>query len=240
MVLAARSPKQNFLFSKGASVALIGEINLGTKFFYPIFITSLLLSLVWMSPPQTAQALTETGLPSLNAFIAMVENNQTGMLRGIYVPEVFAGKIIQQPAGDAAFVSLMEDTLTEFRLASRFGSIGLLAHDFLAGKSFFLLEKGQIFYLIYGDGQTKAYVVTNTLHYQALQPDSVTSKFVDLATGSSLTASELLRKAYNRPGQVIFQTCIYSRETPSWGRLFVVAKPYRADIFESKTHRIIP
>lgn len=193
-----------------------------------------------MSLPHAAQARTEARLPSLEAFITRVENGKAEMLRGIYVPEVFASEVVQQPAGDATYVSPMEDAVTQFQLTSRFGSTGLLAHNLLAGKPFFHLAKGQIFYLVYGDGKTKTFVVTKTLRYQALRPESVTSKFVELATGNILTASELLRKAYNRPGHVILQTCIYSDGNPSWGRLFVVAKPYKEESVESKSQRISP
>jgi hypothetical protein len=172
------------------------------------------------------QARIDTELLSLDAFVAIVENGEAGILRGVYVPEVFASEVIQQPDEIATYVSSVENTLTQFQLASRFGSIGLLAHNYLAGNTFFLLAKGQKFYLIYGDGETKVFVVTQTLRYQALQPDSPSSKFVDLADGHILTASKLFRKVYNRPDHVILQTCIYSDEIPTWGRLFVIAKPY--------------
>jgi hypothetical protein len=178
-----------------------------------------------MSLPRAVQARTDSELLSLEDFITMVENGEAKTLRGIYVPEVFASVVVQQPDGYAAYVSSAENTLTQFQLASRLGSIGLLAHDSLAGQKFFLLTKGQKFYLIYGDGKAKAFLVTQTLRYRALQPYSVTSEFVDLTSGHILTSAKLFTKIYNRPEDVILQTCIYENETPSWGRLFVIAKP---------------
>jgi hypothetical protein len=167
-----------------------------------------------------------SSLPLLNAFVSQVKNGQADELRGIYVPEIFAAHVVQQPMGKDEFVSPRQGILTQFGLASKLGSTGLLAHNYLAGERFARLEKGQKFYLVYGDGRTLAFVVTETLRYQALEPTSTTSKFVDLENGGLLTASELFSKAYNRSGQVIFQTCISAEGNRSWGRLFVIAKPY--------------
>lgn len=175
--------------------------------------------------PRAVQARSDSGLLSLDAFVALVENGEAETLRGVYVPEVLASEVVQQPVGDATYVSSRENTLTQFQLTSRFASIGLLAHDYLAGKTFFLLTKGQKFYLIYGDGRTETFVVIETLRYRALQPYSVKSEFLDLTSGRILTTSKLFTKIYNRPDQVILQTCIYANETPSWGRLFVIARP---------------
>ena len=205
-----------------------------------ILIVSLIFSFVWMFVPGEVQAQTDTELLSLDDFVAKVKNGESEILRGIYVPEIFASEVGQQPAGNATFVSPLENILTQFQLASRFGSIGLLAHDYLAGSTFFLLTEGKIFYLIYGDGKTKAFVVTQTLRYRALRPDSPTSKFVDLADGHILTSPKLFRKIYNRPDHVVLQTCIYSDGISSWGRLFVIAKPYTEVKLEPTIHIMAP
>ncbi len=52
-------------------------------------------------------------------------------------------------------------------------------------------NRNEKFYLIYGDGQTVAFVVTEILHCQVLEPTSSSSKFVDLENSSVLTASEI-------------------------------------------------
>jgi hypothetical protein len=88
------------------------------------------------------------------------------------------------------------------------------------------LETDQKIYLIYGDGQISTLVVTKILRYQALEPNSTSSKFIDLNTNDSLKASEVFSKVYTRQGQVIFQTCISAGDELSWGRLFVIAEPY--------------
>lgn len=191
-------------------------------------ILTLTLTLILFStfiPTRIVRALS-SHLPALATFVSQVENGQADELRGVYVPELFAVRIVQQPTGNNEFVSPRQGILTQFGLASRLGSTGLLAHNYLAGERFVFLEKGQKFYLVYGNGRTSAFVVTEILHYQALEPTSTTSKFVDLENGGLLTASELFSNAYNRPGQVIFQTCISAEGNRSWGRLFVIAEPY--------------
>ena len=181
-------------------------------------------------PAHNVQALRSDfhsqSLPLLNVFISQVKNGQPNELRGIYIPEILAAPVVQQPAGDNKFVSPRQNILTQFGLAAQFGSTGLLAHNNLAGASFSLLEKGQKVYLIYGDGQIATFIVTEILRYQALEPNSTSSKFVDLNNNNVLKASEVFSKVYDRQGQVIFQTCISSGEELGWGRLFVIAQPY--------------
>jgi hypothetical protein len=181
-------------------------------------------------PSHAVQALSSdsrnANLPLLNVFISQVKNGQSDQLRGVYIPEILAAPVVQQPARNDGFVSPRQNILTQFGMASQFGSTGLLAHNNLAGASFSQLEAEQKIYLIYGDGQIATFVVTKILRYQALEPNSTSSKFIDLDTSDSLKASEVFSKVYNRQGQVVFQTCISAGDEPSWGRLFVIAEPY--------------
>jgi hypothetical protein len=165
-------------------------------------------------------------LPPLETFADELRNGQADELRGIYIPEVLAASIVQQPMRRNEYVSNQKNTVTQFGLASNFKSIGLLAHNHLAGEGFASLKKGQEIYLIYGDGKILVVIVTEILQYQALEPNSVASDFVNLDDGYVLTAPELFAKVYNRPGQIILQTCIAMEGNPSWGRLFVIAKPH--------------
>jgi hypothetical protein len=166
------------------------------------------------------------GLPSLDTFVEQVRNGQADELRGIYIPEILAARIVQQPTGMDDFVSPWQNVITQFSIASKLGSTGLLAHNYLAGERFALLQEGQKFHLIHGDGRISTFIVTRILQYQALEPGSKSSAFVDLENQDSLTYSDLFTKAYNRPGQVVFQTCINAVDNPAWGRLFVIAEPY--------------
>ena len=189
----------------------------------------LLLLFAILAPLSRASALSldlrAHDLPSLHLFISQVKNGQPDELRGIYIPEVLAAHVVSQPAGDHVFVSPRQSILTQFNLSSLFGSTGLLAHNYLAGESFSLLEEGQKFHLVYGDGQTLTYVVTEIRRYQALEPDSTTGNFVDLETRDVLTAHALFSEVYDRPGNVIFQTCIPRDNELNWGRLFIIAEP---------------
>lgn len=184
------------------------------------FISFIVILCITVIPGQEVHALTD-----LDTFVEYVENGQAGELRALYIPGILAAPIVQQPTGRADFVSPWENVITQFRLASSVGATGLLAHNYLAGQSFALLKPGQEFYLIYGDGQVAGYAVSEVLQYRALESDSTSSDFVDLKDGSTLTHKELFMKVYDRPGQVILQTCISMNDDPSGGRLFIIAEP---------------
>src|SRR5215216_3189905 len=172
-----------------------------------------------------AQDPRNASLPSLDAFIEQLKNSRAEELRGIYVPDILAASLVQQPAGMDGFVSPWQDVLTQFSLASRLGSTGILAHNDQAGKSFALLQDGQEFYLVYGDGRITTFIVSEILRYQVLDPDNPSSTFISMENGEVLTSSELFTKVYNRPGRVIFQTCIERNDILTSGRLFVIAEP---------------
>ena len=195
-----------------------------------LILSFILIIFSTLSPAGDVQALSghfrTRRLPLLGTFISQVENGQAEELRGVYIPEILAARVVQQPTGNNEFVSPRQNMVTQFGLASQFGSTGLLAHNELAGESLSLLGEGQKFHLIYGNGQTVAFVVTELLNYQALEPTSTSSNFVDLENGGLLTASELFSKIYVRLGQVIFHTCISAEGNRSWGRLFVIAEPF--------------
>ena len=163
-------------------------------------------------------------LPPLGTFVNQLRNGQSGEVRGIYIPEILAAPVIHQPEGSTDFVSSRKNIVTQFDLASHFGSAGFLAHNYLAGRNFSLLEVDQVFYLIYGDGQTARVTVTEILRYQALEPTSSFSEFIDLKEDNLMTTAEAFSKVYKRPGQVILQTCIARGNIPNWGRLFVIAE----------------
>jgi hypothetical protein len=220
------------VFISYGTIGRPGKIQMALKSIRIIFASSFIFFILFATliPTESAQALSSRfhsdSLPLLNTFVSEVKNGQSDQLRGIYIPEILAAPVVQQPDGNNEFVSPRQNIVTQFGLASQFGSIGLLAHNNLAGENFSLLEKGQTFYLIYGDGHVSAFIVTEILRYQALDPNSPSSKFISLNDDRLLTASELFTKVYNRQGQVILQTCISTGENLGWGRLFVIAEPY--------------
>jgi hypothetical protein len=144
---------------------------------------------------------------------------------GVYVKGEFTLSVIQQPDGDAGYVAPVQDTLTQFSQASRSGSLGLLAHNYLAGQKFFNLEPGDRVYVFHQDRGIEVFVVTEVLEYQAMDPSNPYSDFRDLTTGAMLTAGDLFNKVYTGERHVTFQTCIERDGEWSWGRLFVIAEP---------------
>ena len=174
--------------------------------------------------PAAAGALQKARtLPDLGTFIQSVGNGDAHTVRGVYINGLFASPVVQQPANDSSFVSTMPDTLTQFSLPSAYGNIGLLAHDFLAGAYFSQLSTGQVVQVIYGNGRIENFIVTQIEQYQATDPTSLYSKFIDLNSQQVLSSTELFKKVYTGPTHVTFQTCIEKNGNSSWGRLFVIA-----------------
>jgi len=161
----------------------------------------------------------------LQEFVNSVADGEAGIIRGIYAEDNFKYPVIQQPSSQPAFVSEHEDMLTEFSLSKKYGVTGMLAHNFLAGLSFFTLETDDILQVVFGDGTIQTYTITEILKYQALSPDSPTSSFLDLDSGETLTATQLFKRVYTGTHHLTLQTCIQVGSEDSWGRLFLIAEP---------------
>lgn len=167
----------------------------------------------------------ESTLPSFPDFYKFIRNDRTDVLRGVYIPNVMALPIIQQPVDDPYYVSNQDGELTQFSIASAYGNVGLLAHNNLSGKSFSKLSVGQEVELVYGDGRIEKFVITEVLHFQALQPESNQSLFLNLDHSETLSANQVFDRVYRGNYHITFQTCIQANGNASWGRLFVVATP---------------
>ncbi len=171
------------------------------------------------SPP-TSESL------RLEAFAQSVQNGQPDQVVGVFVPRVLALRVVPQSSESSAYVYPVAGYATQFKLAARFGTTALLAHNYLAGAQFFQLTPGETANLIYGDGSTRPYVISYTRRFQALRPEDPFSTFVDLDNGhATLSSDQLFRQIYMDAGALVFQTCIASNGISSWGRLFVIAKP---------------
>jgi hypothetical protein len=163
--------------------------------------------------------------PTLDTFAASVTDGAADVVRGVFVADVLALTVEQQPADNPGYVSAQPNSVSQFGLASGYGVTGLLAHNYLAGARFVDLAEGQEVWIILGDGALKHYRVERIERYQALQPYSPYSNFIDLATGEQLSASALFLRVYTGGDQVTFQTCITLNSSPAGGRLFVIATP---------------
>ena len=194
------------------------------------FLLAVLGSLLFNANSTLAMGDNTVHLPDFTVFSQAVQNGEADSLRGVYAPNVMALPIVQQPSGNAGYVSNNEGQATQFAMASQFGNIGLLAHNYLSGKSFSHLAVGQEVRLVYGDGRVEYFIVTEILQYQALQPTSPWSSFRDLNDNATLNSEQMFKRVYAGDRHVTFQTCIQEEGISSWGRLFVVAVP-KTDFF---------
>lgn len=137
----------------------------------------------------------------------------------VFVPGVLAQPVVQQRS--SLYVSTAPEEITQFRLAKTYGSIGLLAHNYLIGGKFFDIEIGDLAYVIYGDGHYQVYRVTEFADYQALSK----TVFREVNSRNSIDQYSLVDKIYGaNHDRLVFQTCIEKNGALSWGRRFILAE----------------
>jgi hypothetical protein len=112
--------------------------------------------------------------------------------------------------------------LGQYTQAAKKGSVGLLAHNYLAGQSFFSLAIGDEVNLTYSNGATQTFVVTNVLRYQATDPNDYSKPFLN-SNGRQVSAKNVFNQAFHNNG-LTFQTCIIAEGLNTWGLLFVQAE----------------
>jgi hypothetical protein len=180
-----------------------------------------------MEVTATAQALQhEENLRIFDQFIADLKNGEPNQIVGIWIENVLALVVVYQPAGNPGFVSTIDEVVTYFLYAwEKAGNHGLLAHNYLAGRYFFNIQVGDIVTLVFGDGNYEDFEVTSINEYQALQPDSPYSEFIDLGSGEQLTATNLFMEVYMGAFHTTLQTCIANGAETEWGRRFTLAPP---------------
>ncbi len=169
----------------------------------------------------------DSNLSDFERFSESIQNGEADVLRGVYVPNLLALPVVQQPADQPFYVSGREGEATQFSMVSRYGNIGLLAHNTLSGRFFSQMAIGQEVRLVYGAGRIEYFVIKDVLRFQALQPESVTSSFRNLDKDEVLSAGEVFNRAYVGERRLVFQTCIAAHGNSSWGRLFIIAMPKR-------------
>jgi len=174
------------------------------------------------TPPESDQNFQDI---SFQSFVNRVIDGEKKSVRGIYSEGVLAFPVVKQPDNQPGFVSSIDGVVTEFSLASSNGVTGLLAHNYLSGRYFYNIDIGDEIQIIYGDGAIKSYKVIAFEQYQALQPDSPHSRFVDLESGEQLSATDLFKRVYLGDHHLTLQTCIQEGGVDSWGRLFIIADP---------------
>ena len=151
-------------------------------------------------------------------------NSDSNAVSRVSAADLFDFSVVQQPSGNAGYVSSKSNTLTQFAMASNYGSTGILAHNNLAGKYFKSLSSGKTITVTYSDGSTKSYTVSSIKQYQALSPSDPYSSFIDLDnTSTQLSSTDLFLSTFGISGALVLQTCISKNGNSSWGRLFVIA-----------------
>jgi hypothetical protein len=178
-----------------------------------------------VAAPDHALDIPANLFPSLDEFTAQVSDGLPGQVRGVYVPDVLALPVLQQPEDQPYHVFPTEDTITQFQSAADFGVTGLLAHNYLAGTLFYDLAPGQEVFVVTGGGKVRHYRVNEVIQYQALDPFSSSSPLVDLSTGEKHTFAQVFLRVYAGGDKVTFQTCIDREGNAAWGRYFVTAAP---------------
>ncbi len=164
--------------------------------------------------------------PTLPDPFPIAQTREVNTLSSVHFEDSLVFPVVQQPGGQPNFVSKNGGEITQFSSASNYGNIGLLAHNFLSGKSFFQLVVGEEIHLVYRDGTTETFVVSEILKYEALDSKSPFSSFRNLNDQDEvLSAQQMFERAYGGEHHITFQTCIARHGNASWGRLFVMAVP---------------
>lgn len=164
-----------------------------------------------------------SALPAFDQFVQGIANGNGNQPVGVYVEGQFQYPIVQQPSNDPAWVTSNFGEVTEFRIVRQHtGNEGLIAHNYLAGGSFYNLQPGDVAELIMGDGNVVEFEIYEIHSFQALTPNSALSDFLNLDTGEKLTASDLFYRVYGGDMTLTFQTCINRDNISTWGRTFII------------------
>jgi len=170
-----------------------------------------------------------SNLPPVTEFSLQVSTGVQNQISGLYLPEIAALPVVQQPSNNPGFVSEQPEQVTQFAMASQYGSTGILAHNYLAGSYFFQLRPNQLISLTFGDGRIQYYRVQQMLQYQAINPLDPYTNFVDLQTNEIIDVTTVFTNIYAKADRLVLQTCIEANGDASWGRLFVIAEPFTMD-----------
>lgn len=207
-------------------MALKGQISLS---FFSVSILALELSLVLFPAASGSTGQVGSRLASFRGVYQPVPvsvSHTEAKLSGVLISDGGEIPVVQQPIGDSNYVSKNDGEVTQFASATQYGNIGLLAHNYLSGRSFSQIQIGQEVALEYSDGSVENYVVTQILRYKALDPKSPYSSFQNVDNQDEiLTVDQMFDRAYQGDRHVTFQTCIAAEGNSSWGRLFIIASP---------------
>lgn len=178
-----------------------------------------------VNTPVTSQPVVKAISPAFRRFVRKVADGQAGVIRGVYVDETLALRVLQQPEDNAAFVSNESGTATQFRSAANYGITGLLAHNYLSGRLFYNLVPGQEIRVVFGDASFQRFKIESFHRFQKLTPSSLQSDFIDLSTGEKMTTGQVFNQFYKGDGHLTLQTCLAAKGISNWGLTFIIATP---------------
>ena len=165
-------------------------------------------------------------VPSLPDFRKTLPSNGSDRIVGVYVTGKLALRVLEQPVNQPGYVTPQADAVSQFRLAQGYGTVGLLAHNTLAGGVFSRLVPGDQVVLLSGNGGERLFTIQGIRRLQALSPWSQTSVFREVGPQAAILSTRtVFSQVYGGGYPLVFQTCIAEGGNPSWGRLFVLAAP---------------
>lgn len=100
-----------------------------------------------------------------------------------------------------------------------FGTVGVLAHNYLEGQRFTLLNEGDLIGLGWVDGREEWFRVTEIQVWTATEPGNEMSTLE--RRGEVVDSWAVYRAVYGMPGRLVLQTCIGVKG----GFYFVIAEP---------------
>ena len=146
-------------------------------------------------------------------------------ISGVYFGKNRFLRVVNQPSNSPAYVSNISNTATNFQLASKYGNIGLIAHNYLGGRLFHDLEIGDDVHVMDGFGRKRIYRIKEMLRYQAVDPRNVRSNFIDLDSDKICSANDVFKRVYKGKHHLVLQTCIKKGKNEEWVRKFIIAYP---------------
>jgi hypothetical protein len=230
-------PGQNWMDSHHFSTALVGvSIILATFMLTPAASQETTLASELSPTSSCYHEAFDTQTPLQETPNLVHISDQQHEIASVCMPNGSMLAVVHQPQKDPGYVSSEPETLTLFKKAESFETIGFLAHNDLAGQYILNLRINQDVQVIYKDGSSRWFRINSIQPYQALSPSSPYSDFMESNNGESrLSSTELFYEIYTAKGQVIFQTCIAHEGQMDWGRLFVTAEP-----LEDQQHPPVP
>lgn len=134
----------------------------------------------------------------------------------------FGSLEVRYQGGEYGFVADLRGAVTLFQAAWDDGSLGFLAHNYLAGAAFYELRAGNLLRVTAADGSSRWYVVRETMVFTAIDPGKWWTDVID-EEGRRWSQEEVYAGLYERQGWVVLQTCWGEGRYAGWW--FAVAEP---------------